>query len=225
MNSAEKWVKVWDPLVRVGHWVTVLAFFTAYFTEDEFLTLHVWAGYVAAAVVCVRLVWGFVGTRHARFTDFVRPPKAALGYIRDLLSKQPKRYIGHNPAGGVMIIMLLIGILGTVYSGLVLYAVEENEGPFSGWAGLHTALSVLPAAYADEDEEDEEEEDEGHGHDAGQGSEDGDLEEFWEETHEIFANLTLLLIAMHIAGVLVSSYAHRENLIRSMFTGNKRLKT
>ena len=77
MRISENSIKVWDPIVRIGHWTLVIAFFTAYFTEDDFLTLHVWAGYVIGVVVSFRLIWGFVGGQHARFKDVVRSPEAA----------------------------------------------------------------------------------------------------------------------------------------------------
>ena len=211
MQPTENMIKVWDPVVRIGHWILVLAFFTAYFTEDDFLTLHVWAGYGVGAVVCIRLLWGFVGTKHARFTDFVRSPATTLQNLGEIVANRARRYIGHNPAGGVMVLALLLGTAATVYSGLVLYAIEENAGPLAGVVTLADASSEVPSlitpVLADEDEEEDE-------HEA--------QEEYWEELHEFFTNFTLFLVAFHIAGVLLGSYAHKENLVKAMFTGLKR---
>lgn len=187
MGIAENSIKVWDPVVRIGHWTLVTAFFTAYLTEDEFLTPHVWAGYVIGVVICIRLIWGFVGTRYARFTDFVRSPLVTFRYLADLARNRSRRYIGHNPAGAAMILALLIFLGGTVFSGVVLYGMEEGAGPLAAWV-----------------------------------TENADREELWEEIHEVFSNLTLLLVGLHIAGVLFSVYVHRENLIKAMMTGRKR---
>ena len=137
MSISENSIKVWDPIVRIGHWTLVIAFFTAYFTEDDFLTLHVWAGYIIGAVVCFRLIWGFVGSRHARFSDFVRSPAAAFRYAVGLVRNRSKRYVGHNPAGGIMILLLLTCLLGTVFSGVVLYGMEEGAGPLAAWVSAY----------------------------------------------------------------------------------------
>jgi cytochrome b len=207
MNTSKGMVRVWDPLVRIGHWTLVATFFIAYFTEDDFLTVHVWAGYVAGVVVCLRVLWGFVGSPHARFADFVRSPAVVWGYLRDIFGGHARRYLGHNPAGGAMILALLIGVAGTVGSGLVLYAVEDNAGPLAGL--VSQSPQAVPAARKGESVELREYE------------ESGDEEEFWEEVHEIFTNLTLLLVALHVAGVLLASYSHRENLVKAMLTGEK----
>jgi cytochrome b len=120
MNAPQQ-VKVWDPLVRIFHWALVLAFFTAYLTEDEWLTLHVWAGYTVLGLIGFRILWGFIGPRHARFSDFVYAPSETLSYIKDLLRFRNRRYLGHNPAGSVMIFVLLVVLLLTLWGTLILY--------------------------------------------------------------------------------------------------------
>lgn len=210
MQQGNEQVRIWDPLVRIGHWTLVSAFIIAYLTEDELLSQHVWAGYVVAAVVLVRIVWGFVGTRHARFRDFVCRPAATFRYLVDIGRHRAKRYLGHNPAGGAMIIALLACLLVTTYSGLKLYAIEENAGPLAGVADIGVpAPALIAPARADDD---------GDGHEYGSEQ----AEEFWEELHEIAANLTLLLVVLHVAGVIIASRAHHENLVRAMVTGRKR---
>lgn len=129
-------VKVWDPLVRVFHWSLVTAFAVAYLTEDHFLGLHTQAGYTIIGLVLFRLIWGVIGTRHARFSDFVRGPAAVRDYLVSLLHGRPAHYLGHNPAGGWMVITLLVALLLTTLSGLLTYGIGENAaGPFAALAG------------------------------------------------------------------------------------------
>lgn len=108
MATGSTTVRIWDPFVRLIHWTVAIGFFVAYLTEDDVLSVHVWAGYVVGALVLVRIVWGFIGTRHARFTDFIYRPRTVLTYMRDLPRARSKRYLGHSPAGGTMVIALLM---------------------------------------------------------------------------------------------------------------------
>ena len=129
-DGAANLVKVWDPLVRVGHWALVVAFFTAYFTEDDLLSVHVWAGYVVGAVVLIRIAWGLVGTTHARFRDFLYRPRTALRYLGMLLRGKAQRYLGHSPAGAIMVFLLLLGLAAVAWSGLMVYAYDHQAGPW-----------------------------------------------------------------------------------------------
>lgn len=186
MNSNEQ-VRVWDPFVRLFHWLLVAGFFIAYFTEDDLQTIHNWAGYLVLALVVLRIPWGFIGPRHARFSDFVRPPRVVIQYLKNVARLQAPRYLGHTPAGGAMIIALLIFVLLTCLSGVTVLGLE-GEGP----------LAALKASW------------------------DHRWEDIFEEVHEVLANFTLLLVFLHIGGVLLESWLHRENLVRAMVTGDKR---
>lgn len=178
-------VKVWDPLIRVFHWSLVFFFFLAYITEDDWMTIHSYAGYCIALLVLFRLIWGVIGTAHARFSDFIVAPADVIVYGKQLLHGKAKRYLGHNPAGAAMIVTLLASVTITVVSGVFLYATE-GYGPLA-----NTFLSSWS-------------------------------EDFLEEVHESFANFTLLMVAAHAGGVLLSSFLHRENLVRAMVSGRKR---
>lgn len=167
-------VKVWDPLVRLFHWSLVLSFTIAWISAEEWDRLHEWSGYAVAALVAARLLWGLFGTRHARFSDFVHKPSTVMVYLKDVLVMKSRRYLGHNPAGGAMVVALLAALAGT--------------------AG--TGVATTTDAYWGV--------------------------EWVEELHELLANLTLMLVGLHVAGVIVASLQHRENLIRSMVTGLKR---
>lgn len=131
MNAATE-IKVWDPLVRLFHWILVAAFITAYLTEGESLNIHTLAGYTVLGLLAFRLVWGLLGPRHARFSDFVYSPRMTLTYLKQVLSLRAPRYIGHNPAGGAMIIALLLSLLITTLSGVALYGADRWEGPLAG---------------------------------------------------------------------------------------------
>jgi cytochrome b len=219
MATDKTTLNVWDPLIRIGHWTLVMAFFTAYLTEDDFMTLHVWAGYTVGAYLLIRILWGFVGGKYARFSHFVYSPVKIMGYLKNLLIRKPQHYIGHNPAGGVMVIALLLSLSATALTGLKLYAVEDNKGPFalSTQQVLTQMASSNPisVAKAEESEDEESELIDSKTETDKQG------EEHWEELHEVFANLTLVLVFLHILGVVVSSYIDRENLVKAMLTGKK----
>ena len=106
MSDSTK-ISVWI-LLRTAHWMVALGFFVAYFTEDEALTVHVWAGYLVGVLVLLRIIWGFVGPQHARFTNFTYRPSTVFAYLRELMLARAPRYIGHSPAGGAMVIALLL---------------------------------------------------------------------------------------------------------------------
>lgn len=204
-------VRVWDPFVRVAHWLLAAAFAVSYLTEGEPLVLHVWSGYLIGALVLARILWGFVGPRHARFADFVYGPGRVLAYLRDMVLLRAPRHLGHSPAGGAMVVVLLLSLAATVGTGLAFYAEERGEGPLAGLiARQGTASAGNPLLSA----ETEGAEDEAGGRDR--------RESDFEELHEFFANLTLILVLAHIAGVALASFAHRENLPKAMVTGRKR---
>jgi cytochrome b len=204
----EKEIRVWDPLLRIFHWSLVLAFMVAYLSGDEESDLHIYSGYLILGLIVFRLLWGIIGPRYARFSNFVYSPESVIAYIKDLVAARPKRYLGHNPAGGAMIVVLLLSLVVVTYSGLKVYAIEEGAGPLALQA---TEVSFIKSAYADDDDKDEHNE---HGED--------EEEEFWEEIHEVSANFVLFLVILHIAGVIVSGRLHNENLVKAMITGKKR---
>ena len=182
--QSEEFIRVWDLPLRLFHWLLVIAFFVAYITEDEWLDIHVWAGYLVMGLLVFRLIWGFVGGQYARFNNFLCSPLQSIAYVKDLMQSKAKRYIGHNPAGSAMIAMLLLSLLMTVVTGLAVYGADKGAGPLAFIGDSH--------------------------------------EDFLEEIHELFANFTLLLVGIHVLGVIVESYIHRENLARAMFHGNKK---
>jgi cytochrome b len=186
-------IKVWDLFVRIGHWPIVVGFAIAYLSED-LLSLHVWAGYIVGAAVLIRIIWEFVGPRRARFSDFVHTPAAVITYLINLVHFRAKRYLGHSPTGGAMVIALLLMLAGTVITGIMTLGADQRAGPLAPRLGHDLELAT------------------------GKDREKSAI----GELHELLANLTLALIAFHLVGVVLASIAHRENLVLAMITGRKR---
>ena len=128
-------IKVWDPLVRVFHWVLVVSLTVAFISGEDFLSLHSWAGYLILALLLIRIIWGVIGSRYARFSDFVYRPKTIKQFLQDSLKFRARRYLGHNPAGGAMVILLMLSLLFTGFTGLLVYGAEEHAGPLAHWFG------------------------------------------------------------------------------------------
>jgi cytochrome b len=166
-------IRVWDAPTRLFHWLLVLCFAGAYITAEgeRWRLVHVTLGYTMGGLLAFRMVWGLVGTRYARFGNFVRGPRAVVAYLRALRSASPPHFTGHNPAGAVAIVLLIV-------TGLVIVG--------TGWASYNDVGG-----------------------------------EWLSALHEVAGNTMLAIVGVHIAGVVVATYLHRENLVRAMVTGTK----
>ncbi len=174
MAAAPREIRVWDPLVRIGHWSLVACIALAWVSGEGGKELHEGVGYAALAIIALRLVWGVIGSHYARFGEFLRAPAATLQYAARVLAGNEPRYLGHNPLGGWMIVCLLACIALTGITGW-LYTTDEYFGV--EWVG---------------------------------------------ELHEALADALLALIALHVAGVVLASKRHHENLVAAMLHGRKR---
>jgi cytochrome b len=128
-------LRVWDLPLRLFHWLLVATVLIAFLSSEEdsvFAPWHIPAGWFAAVLIAFRLVWGFVGGEHARFSDFLKPGRLAH-HLGGLLSGKPGRSIGHNALGGIAIVALLGTVGAIVYTGATMSG--ESEG------GLHEALT------------------------------------------------------------------------------------
>ncbi len=171
--AAEPTIPVWDRFVRLFHWITAGLVLTAFLTTDDARQLHEYAGYLVLVMIAARMFWGIYGTRYALFVSFVAGPRAVCRYLSLLRNGRAPRHVGHNPAGGMMILALL-----------VLLAVVSG----SGWLSETDAFFGVP----------------------------------WvDHLHHVSAHLLLGLIGLHVAGVIVSSWLHQENLVLAMITGRK----
>lgn len=173
MAREARMVRVWDAFVRAFHWGLAVAFFAAWWSGDDYENLHLTAGYAAAALIVMRIAWGVVGTGYARFNQFVRSPATVLSYLADIATGREVRYLGHNPAGGAMILALFTVVAAICVTGWLM-------------TDLYWGSTVL------------------------------------EQVHEVLTNIALGLVGLHVLGVLLASYRHRENLVLSMVTGRKR---
>jgi cytochrome b len=201
-------VLVWDPLVRFGHWTLAAAFAVAFFSAEEGAggpgVWHVWTGYLVGGIVVLRVLWGFVGSRHARFSDFVYEPDKVLAYLGDLLRGRGRRYVGHSPAGGAMVIALLVCLAATVATGIVAHG-EQGKGPLAAAQVTDTTNATGSEAQRTPIEA---------------GGERG--ESVIAEVHDLLADIAMALVVTHILGVALASFVHRENLVLAMISGRKR---
>ena len=216
-------VRVWDLPTRLFHWSLVFSFIVAYVTgEDGEDPAHVYSSYIIMGLIVFRIIWGLIGSKHARFGDFVTSPVTALRHGRDMLAGKARHYLGHNPLGGWMILALLLSLSIATVTGIKLYGVE-GHGPLAQQQtsmplqAVNNGLAMLVNGREHDDDDDEERED----HDKNGYEVDEEAEEFWEEIHEFFANFTLLLVLLHITGVIVSSAKESQNLVKAMISGRK----
>jgi len=151
-------IKVWDAFVRIAHWSLVIAVAGAWLTEDAG-AIHEWLGYATLAIVSARIAWGAVGSRYARFAQFVRSPKGTIEYGRQVLAHTAPRYVGHNPLGAYMIVALIVMVILTAVTGWLyttdrFWGVEWMEDLHEGLAttllwliGFHVGGALFSSLY------------------------------------------------------------------------------
>jgi cytochrome b len=148
-DSLKTSVMIWDAPLRVFHWLMALSFAGAYLTaeSERWRLVHVTLGYTVAGLVVFRLLWGLFGTRHARFTNFVRGPKAALRYLAALLRGRPEHHAGHNPAGALAIVALLLLAGATAATGWAHYDQLGGEWLEELHEGVANAMLALVGVH------------------------------------------------------------------------------
>lgn len=197
----------WDPVVRITHWAVALGVVVNGLLVKPGGTVHVWVGWALVGLLLVRVLWGFVGPRRARFVNFPPDPRATLSHLADLMRGRAGDYPSHNPAGAMMAYALWALIAVTLVTGLMMtggdspVTVAENKAAVAAgdW-------SVLVRDGDDQDDGDD--------HDDG-------VAEVAEDVHEVAANLILVLALLHVAGVIIEGRVLRRNLVRPMILGRK----
>jgi cytochrome b len=204
-GSAARSPALWDPVVRLSHWGIAFAVLLNALVTGGGSVTHVSLGWVAMALLLLRLVWGVLGPTEARFSAFPPNPVTALGHLRDLAFGTVRTYPSHNPAGAMMSYAFWATLAAVIVTGLILtggatpmQVADDKAAVASGdWSAL---IKDNEAESSDEE--------------AG-------LRHTAEEVHELAANLLLFLAALHLAGVIVESRAMRRNLVAPMLLGER----
>jgi len=204
--------KRWDPIVKLTHWgVAAAVIANAIFTEEG-SGWHVWVGYALAGLLLLRWLWGFVGTRNARFSAFPPNPFRAVRYIASARKGEAQHHTSHNPLGTMMVYALWACLALIIGSGIAM------SGPPPANPNVREVGEAYEAAsYQVGNEEESEEEEEEH-----EGDEGG--EELMEEVHETAVNLLYALIALHILGVLFETMRHGRGTLGAMIPFMNRKK-
>lgn len=181
---------IWPLVTRFAHILLILFFTVSYLLGDfdDLLNLHVAFGLALGVVLFFRVLWGFIGPEHSRFSDFNFSLSDLKEYLLNPLTKT-KEYIGHNPASSWAIVSMFIISFLTIITGLLVYGIQENHGIF---ASLHSSF------YRDM--------------------------EFMEDIHELFSNLFVAIVVVHIAGSLLDKFVKKGDAIDSMISGYKETK-
>jgi cytochrome b len=148
-DAANRGTLVWDAPVRVFHWLLAVSFALAWVTAEgeRWRLMHVTAGYTVAGLVAFRFVWGLVGSRHSRFSDFVRGPRAIAAYLGSLLRGRPEHHAGHNPAGALAIVSLLALAALTAASGWASYMDLGGKWLEEAHEALATTMLTLVVVH------------------------------------------------------------------------------
>jgi cytochrome b len=172
-SNQKQSVLVWDMPIRIFHWLLAISFAGAWLTSESEAQqmIHYAFGYSACILVLFRIIWGIVGTRYARFSQFIKGPAETIHHIKSLMTGSEHSGLGHNPAGALVMISLMILIL------------------LIGLTGYWSIKEFL-----------------------------GDV---MSEAHETIANITLVVVVIHVAAAIIMSFLQKENLVKSMLSGKK----
>jgi cytochrome b len=180
-------MRVWDAPIRLFHWVIVLLVAFSYVSAKKgWMDLHFLSGYAILTLLLFRLVWGFVGSDTARFSSFLGNPLAGLRHLAQFTRREPDIQIGHNAAGGWMVLIMLL--LLAVQAGTGLFATDDvvSVGPLQQFVSTDVSEKVT-------------------------------------SVHAFNFNLILGAIILHVLAITAYAVVKRQNLVRPMITGKKRL--
>lgn len=191
----------WDPLVKITHWGIAAVVIINAMIVGEGSIAHIYAGYTLAALLALRLLWGVIGTKPARFTSFPPSPERALAHIRDIRAGRREQHRSHNPLGALMAYALW-GVLGVI----IASGIAMAGAPPAIDANMTTSQIVSEKAHEEK---------------YGEHGQDEDSEEMLEEVHEIAVNLLYALILLHIGGVAFETARSGKRTLTAMLPGGK----
>ena len=212
-EMAGKEPRRWDPIVKLTHWGIVVAVIGNALVTKEGSGWHIWVGYGRAALLALRLLWGFIGPAEARFSAFPPSPRRAIGHIGEISRGDVTRHRSHNPLGALMVYAIWACLLVVIGSGIGMSgpppadpnARREHSEEMTPRQGQPSAAA--PEARGEEADEHEEGE--------GEDEEEGVL----TEVHEAAVYLLYLLIALHLAGVVFETRRSGREIITAMIPG------
>lgn len=208
----------WDPLVKLTHWGIVAGVIANALFTEEGSGWHIWVGYGLAALLALRLLWGLIGPREARFASFPPSPAQAMRHVSEIRRGEIVRHASHNPLGALMVYAIWTCLAAIIATGIAISGPPPANPNLSGEWEEH-AHETSPQSGSD----DEEEENEGQERRwLGEGEEDREGDELFEEAHEVAVNLLYVLIALHLLGVMFETRRSGREIVGAMLPGGNR---
>ena len=238
MNDQTAAPKRWDPIVKLTHWGIVAAVIGNALVTEEGSGWHIWVGYGLAALLALRLLWGLIGPKEARFSAFPPSPARALAHLGEIGRDEAVRHRSHNPLGALMVYAIWGTLLVVIGSGIAMSGPPPADP--SAVSGEHGEGGKDEGGKAESGKEDDDEKNEhdeaaarlptalgamsiapAYADDGGEGGE-GEADEVFEEVHEIAVNLLYLLIALHLMGVIFETRRSGHEVVGAMLPGGNR---
>ena len=230
MNDQTAAPKRWDPIVKLTHWGIVAAVIGNALVTEEGSGWHIWVGYGLAALLALRLLWGLIGPKEARFSAFPPSPARAVAHLGEIGRDEAVRHRSHNPLGALMVYAIWGTLLVVIGSGIAMSGPPPADP--SAVSGEHGEGGKAESSKEDDDEKNEHDEAAArlpaalgamiiapaYADDGGKSGE-GEADEVFEEVHEIAVNLLYLLIALHLMGVIFETRRSGHDVVGAMLPG------
>jgi cytochrome b len=204
-NESAAPTRKWDPVVRITHWSIMVAILLNALVTEDGSTAHVWVGYGLAALLALRLLWGLIGPKQARFTSFPPSPSRAIAHVKDIIAGRNTPHASHNPLGALMVYAVWGTLAVIIGSGIAMAGLPGSQAQHE--RTVATAGAPASGALISDDEEEEH-----AGGGTGGEREEGPL----TEVHEVAVNLLYALILLHLAGVAFETRRSGRQIVLAM---------